>query len=88
MENTETPESGKAETPSAAPMVDGALNAAKELREATAAYKVENDRREALQAREALGGRSEHSGEQKTPEQTREDYIKEETERIAEKSRY
>ncbi len=49
----------EAEEASSSKLVDDAVNAAKELREATAEMKKETDRRAELDARMVLGGRAE-----------------------------
>ena len=57
MENEE--EKKQTDVNSSTPMADDARAAAAEVRAATEALKAENDRKEALSARESLGGSSE-----------------------------
>jgi len=78
MENEENKEEPKEENveespKSVAPIVDDALKAAAEIKTATEALKTENDRKEALMAREALGGKSSAGETKQKKEETTEE---------------
>ena len=70
---SEDANAGTKEKPS---MIDGAILAAEELKKATAAAKIENDRAEAIASKKILGGTTQAGQTLETQEESDKDYAK------------